>query len=177
VSTDPTTREALLRELARFVRAAIRVRGVMRIAVVGSLTTAKIDPKDADVLVTIAEDADVRALAALGRKLKGVTQSRNKGADIFLASSDGRYLGRTCGYRECHPRVACRGQQCGRGLHICNDLHDVDLDARLVAEPPVELWPQIVLRVEVPTDMRQLLIEDPHRYRAAQQPHAAIRER
>ena len=75
---------------------ARNIRGVRRIALVGSLATANANPKDADLLIWIDDDADLASLAAVGRQLKGRAQSRNSGADIFLADTDGRYLGRTC---------------------------------------------------------------------------------
>jgi hypothetical protein len=73
----------------------------------GSLVTSRAIPKDADVLVTINGTMDLGQLARAGRRLKGSAQTINLGADIFLADVTGRYLGRICHYRECHPRVAC----------------------------------------------------------------------
>ena len=52
----PPLREFLLREVLRFVRTASTIPGVTRIALVGSLATMKPNPKDADVLVSIADD-------------------------------------------------------------------------------------------------------------------------
>lgn len=52
----------------------------------GSLTTSKISPKDAGVLVTVAADSSLDGLAKAGRALKGYAQTRNSGADIFLAN-------------------------------------------------------------------------------------------
>jgi predicted nucleotidyltransferase len=96
-----TVRDELLAEVCRFVERARDCPGVRRIALIGSLATAKKDPKDADVLVTVDDDADLTPLAALGRKLKGRAQSRNKGADIFFADLAGDYIGRLCHWREC----------------------------------------------------------------------------
>jgi len=64
------------------------------------------------------------------------------GADIFLADVTGRYLGRIC-QRECHPRVACLAQHCGRREHLNDDLHVVTLSKELIAAPPVDLWPTV----------------------------------
>lgn len=161
MSSAETTREALLRAVAKFVTRASRVRGVTRIALIGSLITSKAEPKDADVLVSVGLGADIAALSALGRKFKGELQSRNLGVDIFLASADGKYLGRTCSYRECHPRVRCLGRHCGSGSHLCDDLQIVTLSAELVAEPPLELWPQRVARTSLPSDTERLLSEPP----------------
>jgi len=157
---DVGIRGYLLDALVEFIRAAAKVQGVARIAVIGSLTTDKPSPKDADVLVTIADRADLEALSRLGRKLKGAAQARNLGADIFLASTSGDYIGRTCSYRECHPRVACFGSECGSGRWICRDLDNLRLPRHLVAEPPVEVWPQVVVRAVLPADTGRVLFGD-----------------
>jgi predicted nucleotidyltransferase len=88
-AAESSVRSFLLSEVSRFVKFARRCPGVRRIALVGSLTTDKRDPKDADVLVTVDDDADLTALATAGRRLKGRAQSRSKGADIFLADPSG----------------------------------------------------------------------------------------
>lgn len=46
-------RALLLRATGKFVRAAKRCAGVRRIALIGSLVTAKVKPKDTDLLLTI----------------------------------------------------------------------------------------------------------------------------
>src|SRR5437762_11283067 len=83
VVDDESIRSFLLSEVVRFVRHARSCPGVRRIALVGSLVRDKHDPKDADVLVTVGDDADLASLATAGRGLKGRAQSRNKGADVF----------------------------------------------------------------------------------------------
>jgi hypothetical protein len=55
------------------------------------------------ILVSVASDRELDRLAKAGRALKGHAQTQNSGADIFLASPDGQYIGRTCGWRECRP--------------------------------------------------------------------------
>lgn len=64
-------RGPLLLAVRSFVHAASDYRGVLRIALLGSLTTTKTIPKDADVLVTILGDMKLDALARAGRRLKG----------------------------------------------------------------------------------------------------------
>lgn len=86
---DESLRVALLREARRFVERARVLKGVERIALLGSITTVKERPKDIDLLVTVTDGADFRALAGLGRKLKGAGQSRSSGADVFLCNSKG----------------------------------------------------------------------------------------
>src|SRR5271166_5571671 len=87
-------RRSLLLAVCSFVRAARGCPGVLRIALVGSLVTNKAIPKDADVLVTIDDTMDLADLARAGRRLKGSAQTINLGADIFLADTTSRYLGR-----------------------------------------------------------------------------------
>ncbi len=153
---DP--RRRLLTAVLAFVRAARSCPGVRRIALVGSLATDKPVPKDADVLAVIDVTADLAPLAVIGRRLKGAGQTINLGADVFLADESGRYIGRICHYRECHPRVACRALHCGRRQHLNDDLEVVTLDSALIAAPPVDLWPSIVRRVAVPADAEALLL-------------------
>ena len=166
----PEPRRPLLEAVLRFVQAAATCPGVLRIALVGSLTTPKRIPKDADVLVTIESGLDLEVLAGYGRRLKGNAQNINLGADIFLADDGGRYLGRICHYRECYPRVACRAQHCGHRDHLNDDLHIVTLSANLIAAPPVELWPRVVRRLPVPEDTEALLLAVLERDGIADQP-------
>lgn len=151
---------ATLLELAReFVANATRVSGVIRVAVLGSLLTSKPRPKDADVLVTITDGMGLGGLAKIGRRLKGSAQAKlNSGADIFLANPSGRYIGRICHYRECHPRVLCRARHCGAIAHLTDDLDVVNLRAELVVAPPLELFPDIVARVPLPDDVERILV-------------------
>jgi hypothetical protein len=166
----PEPRRPLLEAVLAFVRAARDCPGVLRIALVGSLTTPKPIPKDADMLVTIKSDIDLTQLARYGRRLKGTAQNINLGGDIFLADERGRYLGRICHYRECHPRVACRAQHCGERDHLNDDLQLLTLSADLIAAPPVELWPRVVRRLPVPEDTEALLLSVLQRDAIADQP-------
>lgn len=156
----PDPRRHLLVAVAAFVRSARDCGGVKRIALIGSLTTTKAIPHDADVLVTIDDAVDFDRLATAGRRLKGAGQTINLGADIFLAGESGDYLGRICHYRECHPRALCRAQHCGRRNHLNDDLHDLTLPRELIAAPPLELWPRVVRRLTVPADVEALLLAD-----------------
>jgi hypothetical protein len=148
----------LLAAVRGFVLAASACPGVRRISLLGSLVTEKAIPKDADVLVVIDGAMDLAALARAGRRLKGETQSINLGADIFLADEAGRYLGRICGYRECHPRALCDARYCGQRQHLNDDLDAVTLPPGLVAAPPLDLWPAVIRRCEVPTDVEAALL-------------------
>jgi hypothetical protein len=154
--TEP--RRPLLVWTYSFVRAARLCPGVRRIALLGSLTSAKAIPKDVDVLVTIERTMDLTELASAGRRLKGLAQTINLGADIFLADTSGHYLGRICHYRECYPRVACHAQHCGLRAHLNDDLHVVTLSKDLLASPPIELWPKVVRTLTVPADVEKILL-------------------
>jgi len=158
-------RPVLLRAVREFVAAASGCAGVRRIALVGSLATDKAIPKDADVIVTIDAAMDLTELARAGRRLKGRAQTINLGADIFLADEGGRYLGRICHYRECHPRVLCRARRCGHRQHLNDDLDVVTLANELIAAPPVDLWPNVVRRLTMPRDVEALLLTDLERSR------------
>ena len=126
----------------------------------GSILTAKAIPKDVDVLVTIDAAMDLTRLARSGRRLMGQAQTINLGADIFLADTTGRYLGRICHYRECHPRVLCHAQHCGQRNHLNDDLHVVTLSQELIASPPVDLWPKVIRRITIPADAENILLTE-----------------
>jgi hypothetical protein len=150
-------RRPLLLAVLAFVLAARAYPGVHRISLLGSTLTAKAIPKDVDVLVTIDAVMDLTRLARSGRRLMGQAQTINLGADIFLADTRERYLGRICHYRECHPRVLCHAQHCGQRDHLNDDLDVVTLSQELIASPPVELWPKVIRRRSVPADVEEAL--------------------
>ena len=151
-------RRPLLLWAYSFVWAARLCPGVRRIALLGSMTTAKAVPKDVDLLVTIERTIDLTQLARAGRRLKGLAQTINLGADIFLADTAGHYFGRICQYRECHSRAACRAQHCGLRAHLNDDLQVVTLSKDLLASPPIELWPKVIRRLAVPADLEEILL-------------------
>lgn len=76
-------RKHLLDGLRRFVASVRQMAGVRRIALLGSIVTTKPDPKDIDVLVVVADDADLAPLATCARRLQGRAQSFNRGADVL----------------------------------------------------------------------------------------------
>lgn len=149
----------MLAGVVGFVRAAARIVGVRRVALIGSILTAKPTPKDVDLLVTVSDDADLAPLARCARQLQGRLQGLNHWADVFLADESGHYLGRTCTWRECRPgiRASCDALHCGRRPHLHDDLGDVRLKRALIASPPVELWPVVIRRGHVPPDVEIVL--------------------
>jgi hypothetical protein len=104
---EPGRRQELLAAGLDFVRAVVRIDGVLQVSLLGSICTDRANPKDIDFLVVIGDEIRFDALATEGRRLKGRTQRVNRGADIFLATDAGEYVGRVCHYRECWPRRAC----------------------------------------------------------------------
>lgn len=153
-------RSFLVTAACGFVIGAAKLPGIIRIAMLGSLLTTKTNPKDADLLITVEDEADLAKLASAARKLKGRAQTRKRGADIFLANGSSSYLGRICHWRECARgvRMACKAQHCGRREFLHDDLHVLNLAPSLVASPPLELWPHVVRRVELPPDVEELLL-------------------
>ncbi len=160
-STD--IRAFLIAETFRFIDHARNLSGVTRIAIIGSLASDKADPMDVDVLVTVDDAMDLTALASAARSLKGRAQSRNKGADIFLADPAGHYIGRICHWRNCGPgiRASCDAHHCGLRHFLHDDFSDITLEPRLVREPPVEVWPVAVCRVKAPRDLLPYLLQYP----------------
>jgi predicted nucleotidyltransferase len=79
----------MLEMVEMFTGRASELPGVRRIALVGSITTPKPQPKDLDLLVTVDSDSDLKALAHLGRQVRGRLQSINHSCDVFLADPAG----------------------------------------------------------------------------------------
>jgi len=157
-ATSEGHRQQLLDGLRRFVVSARQIAGVRRIAVLGSILTMKPDPKDIDVLVVVADDADLTPLAC-ARRLQGHAQSFNRGADVFLADDRGTYIGRTCRWKDCRPGVRrpCDALHCGRRPHLHDDLDAIRLNSTLVLSSPVTLWPCVERRGEVPPDVEEVV--------------------
>ena len=158
----PDKRGDLLRAVLAFVLDARKLPGVRRVALLGSLATPKAIPKDVDLLVEVDDDMPLDKLARLKRRLLGKTLQTGDscGADVFLCNPRHAYLGRVCSWKTCAPgiRQACHAQHCGRRHYLYDDLQNVRLDPSLVAEPPLELWPEIIARTELPDDVREDLV-------------------
>lgn len=158
----PDLRKIMFAEVRRFVRLARDIDGVKRIALIGSLATNKEFPNDIDLLVTVSDTCDVAPLAVLGRQLSGHLNSYRAGADVFLASEGGDYLGRTCPWRECRPglRTSCDAMHCGQRPYLHDDFKAVRLKKALISQPPVSLWPHLAATGnETPRDVREQLVE------------------
>ena len=149
--------------MLQFVRDAREIPGVRRIALLGSLTTDKGIPKDVDLLVEVSDEDSLNQLARVRRQLGGRTMQTgdNCGADVFLRSPRGEYLGRICPWKKCAPgvRQSCPAPHCGRRQFVCDDLQDVTLDPQVLAEPPLDLWPEKIERTDLPEDVRRELLD------------------
>jgi predicted nucleotidyltransferase len=151
-------REQLLFHLPWFVSAVAKLPGIRRIALLGSITTNKQNPKDVDFLVVVDDDVDLEPLARLGRKIKRRAQQLNRGADIFLANVQGRYIGRTCSWKRCGAgiRRSCDVLNCGKRHYLHDDLEAVTLSQDTL-RAALELWPSLERRVGLPDDIERIL--------------------
>jgi hypothetical protein len=156
---DEDLRVFLIAEAFRFIERVVGLPGVRRIAMLGSLLSSKPNPKDIDLLITVEDAADLTALAKSARRLKGIAQSKNKGADVFLANSAGQYIGRICHWSQCGPqfRATCDARNCGVREYLHDDLDDIKLDPHVVREPPLEIWPSVNYRQSVARDILPFL--------------------
>ena len=156
---DEDVRAFLIAEAFRFIERIIGIPGVRRIAMLGSLLSSKANPKDVDLLISVDDEADLTALAKSARRLMGMAQSKNKGADVFLVNSAGEYIGRICHWSRCGPRfrATCDARNCGVREYLHDDLDDINLDPRLVKEPPLEIWPGVIARQSVAKDLLPFL--------------------
>jgi hypothetical protein len=154
-------RGELIKLVLEFVRSVAGTPGIRQIALIGSLTTPKETPKDADLLVTIEDGLDLTHLARHGRRLQGQAQSIGHGADIFLLSQAGEYLGRICHWKECRPgiRLSCDALHCGAREFLHDDLEDVRLTGSVTEAPPLDLWPHLQVRGVIAPDVLSGLVE------------------
>ncbi len=150
-------RATLISAGVEFIERIRTIRGVSRIALVVSILTEKTNPKDIDFVLTVSSDADYRLIATIGSKLKGGVQARNLGADIFLATPEHNYIGRTCSHRQCHYRAGCDGFDCRPNSWIKTDLHIISLDHALIAKPPLTIWPTLESNVALPNDIEEMV--------------------
>ena len=155
------SRDSLISYALEFVQVAKLIPGLTRIALFGSLATDKEDPKDVDLLVAIADDVDLSTLAKAARRLQGRAQSLNRGGEVFLTDSHGKYLGRICPWKNCGPgyRVSCDALNCGRRPYLHDDLDAIQLNETLIESPSIEIWPRYLERVDVPSDLKRAIIE------------------
>ena len=80
------------------------------------------------------------------------------GADIFVCDDPHHYIGRTCEWRECWPRARCDALSCGQRPGLHDDLDTLRLEHVLTQSPPVELFPVVLTRVDVPPDVKRVLL-------------------
>ena len=154
-------RSELIALVRTFVENVRDIKGVREIALIGSLCTTKEFPKDADVLVTIHNEAELGLLARHSRRLQGQAQSIGHGADVFLLSPSGTYLGRVCHWKECRPgiRMSCDALHCGERAFLHDDFRTVRLSPEVTTAPPLTLWPRLQVRGELPVDIIDLLVK------------------
>lgn len=142
-SIRQSVRQRLLEDALQFMRTTIRLLGVVRVALLGSFTTKKSKPKDVDWLITVTDEAELAPIARAARRLKGHTQSSNRGADVFVADPKGHYVGHLCPWKLCAPGIhlSCDALHCGRRPFLHDDLESVRLAPELVLHPPSTCFP------------------------------------
>jgi len=155
MSTRNSYRQELIFIANECVLSTMKLNGVLRIALIGSITTNKEDPKDIDLLVTVKDDMDLKRLAKASRRLLGKAQSLNRGGEAFLANPRNQYIGRICRWKKCGPweRSTCDALHCGLRLFLHDDFQNIMISDNIVSKPPVEVWPKYIARVEVPDDI------------------------
>ena len=86
------------------------------------------------------------------------TQQINHGADISPADEKGKYIGRTCHWKECRPgqRRSCDALNCGRRHYLHDDLNTVALSEEAM-RMALELWPVLEKRDGLPSDLARVL--------------------
>lgn len=139
---------------------AKELSGIIQISLIGSLTTDKIKPKDADLLCIIEDNLDLQDLARISRRLQGKACSISSGADIFLANIQCEYIGRVCIWKTCKSgiRMRCDALNCGKREFLHDDLPALNLPKKLVENPPLIIYPSIVRNIKVPLDVEEILL-------------------
>ncbi len=154
-------RSKLLTLVFDFVETAIKINGISRIAIIGSLMTSKLKPKDVDLLLNISDDMDLTHLAKISRTLQGKSGSLTGGADVFLSNNLNEYIGRICIWKDCRlgVRMSCDAQNCGKRKYLHDDLQVIKLSCDLIKQPPLILYPNIVRNSEIPIDVENILLK------------------
>ena len=153
-------RSKLLILVREFYQSAIKLKGIYRIALIGSLITDKEKPKDVDVLITISDDMNLIHLAKISRRLQGKAGGISSGADIFLTNQEPQYIGRVCEWKDCRPgiRVRCDALNCGRREYLHDDLQTITLSKEIILNPSVILFPKVKRNSIIPIDVEKELI-------------------
>jgi hypothetical protein len=157
-----TDRGALILAGKWFVEAVVQNPHVERVALCGSLTTAKEHPKDIDFLVYVSPEVDLKWLSKMKRGLLGRIQRGCLGADVFVVEQ-GSYIGRACRYRDPWPRQVCVAQDltCHSRLGLCDTQRNFVLNENLVQHPPIVLYPEsegALKASEIPDDVAMHLM-------------------
>jgi hypothetical protein len=56
-------------------------------------------------------------------------------------------------------RLSCDALHCGLRPFLHDDLATIQLDRALIAAPPLDIWPTVVIRTALPDDVLQGLVE------------------
>ena len=155
-------KKVFIHEVRIFTNKAKTIPGVLKIALIGSLTTDKANPKDIDMLLTISDDMDLSRLAKITRQMNGHVQAYNHNAEVFLSNAQNQYIGRICHWKDCGPgiRASCDAVHCGLRKYLHDDFGSIHLDSSLINDPPIVLWPEAKISHETPDDLIKDLFDD-----------------
>ena len=152
-----TDRSVLLDCTVWFVEEIIRIDGIIRVALIGSICTNKRNINDIDILITIRDGMDITRIATQKRKLQGRIQRGSLGADVFLAEN-GKYIGRPCNYKKPWVRVVCASNNNTCDLDrpfLCDTSRNIRLSNTVINDPPIILWPEATANITIPHDIKK----------------------
>ncbi|MFZ1289435.1 MAG: hypothetical protein WAR79_05065 [Melioribacteraceae bacterium] len=153
-------RENLIALVLDFMLSCMKINGVQRIAIIGSLISEKVKPKDVDLLVNISDELDLTHLAKISRRLIGKSGALSSGADIFLVNTQNEYLGRICLWKDCRPgvRLSCDAQNCGKRKYLHDDLETIKLRNDIIDNPSLIIFPNVIRNKPIPNDVENGII-------------------
>ena len=111
----PSRNEILRKAAGEFAAKTSVLSSVLEIALVGSVVRRKESLKDVDIAVMVQDLSEIPIIAKFGRQISKYYPSW----DLFLFSTDFRYLGRMCHRKVCPGlSVDCNVPGCGQPEHV-----------------------------------------------------------
>src|SRR5207249_11341757 len=102
IEDQPKVRDSLLEAALWFVQSAARLSGIRCIALIGSIVSDRPSPKDIDLVVYVADDADLAPLASTARRSRVGSRARTgaqtcswqtSAATTWVGRAPGKYAG------------------------------------------------------------------------------------
>jgi hypothetical protein len=166
-------RDSLLEAALWFVQAAAQLSEVQRIVLIGSILSDRQSPERRRPTGVRCRRCRSRTAGGtpapraapepepLCRRILGRRATPVFGSDLFLEVVPAR-----------DSRLS-DALHCGRRPHLHDDLATIRLPDSLIAAPPLELWPIVVRRCQVPADVERLVsrLHEPHNNALEQTAH------